>query len=1174
MSNLPHPLGDSNPGDLFYPGSPSVIVSDLPGAAGSRAVEFGEDGLSSVVNRMGYALGKNDEYMQLRLEQTFARPDLVTFTPAGGNGGNYTFSASVWCGDTAYQPEDQSMRNALISVLDQRYNDLVDPVSGDVIVVKEILDAPAGSSQVGVGFSTNPYLTFRKMNPVTGALGADYTIPDGTKVWLAFGRAAALDSLVGASAGELQDAWFRGFPRSIGEIHAATFLKDGSRKATGSFDMDGNDLTNVGSVQGVSGAPLVLEGLGGATANVNLLSSDVVQFKDQYMAAYLPLNSGDAAIEGDHTSLLTSLNSQVAVSRAFHGNRHLDRLNPVTFTDGTGAVAWPQMTVMINGERRVIASGSLTATSDANLHVAVVTSAGSVVERNLNSIYSTDIPIASYTWSGGVFTRKSDIRWAFNDRTKHLEITCGSGGATDFGSTDLNQAIALACIWSSAAGTADNLPVVRVLGSATAPLDAPYNITLTAPIILCGQGPGLSVIASDETNGHTVDFIDCAGHKIVVRDLTIDHRGDTQANTLSAFKNAGSGSVFQNLKMFANSGYYDVGFANCFLWTQVAENILIDRVVQTHATHSFVMGSTTGLTAYLTNSRIRDCTLAWHGNSPTYGILANGAGNIIENVNIEAGVTDYALVCGGTLIDHCTVDMTGAVGTPACVLYQPPGAAVDGHLVVRDCVFANTAGSGVAVGAVNSGSLIAKISVRGCLFNSVNKPLAFNDWVAVHAASEVLVEGCTTYNSVEYAVALDITQARVSNCVFDTVGGDGIIVGPDASAHIANNSISGYGSSGAYSSAMVILYNATGIGCEVHNNVIAASGAPASSVMVTIARERCNFSNNRLIGGGATSNGLVLGATSKFCLITGNEFKAHTGDAVVLSSGADRNSILDNIFTGVPTGMFGIRLTAAADTLIKGNLFHSSNGSGIVVTDGGSSTDGANNQIVGNHFRSMYALKAVAPLVNAVIYINPTGGGCLNCIISDNHIFSFGFGQTEDLFATYGIYCGAAGAVIANNHVGGMYGSSGASTTIAGIYLNSVDGVVKGNVVDHSFDVEQNPTNLYGIYIYSNDLPVVCCGNMVRFHGSGASGAGKKSYAFNLSTGGYVAVTGNAVTDWVHTGADNKAFNATAGSSNRFVGNMDGSVHGSLVSTSAPSNTAYNINTGNPRADFNTGTGF
>lgn len=1099
MSNLPHPLGDANPGEMFYPGSPTVLASDVPSANGSRAVDFGEDGLSSVVNRGLYALAKNDEYQEARLEQDIARPELVTFTPAGGNGGSYTYSVDVWCGDTAYTPEDQSVRNGLISVLDQRYNDLVDPTSGDQIVVKEILDAPAGSSQVGAGFITNPYITFRKMDPITGALGADYQIPDGTKVWLAFGQRAQLDELGGGTPGSMQDAWFRGFTRSIGEIHAGSFLHDGSRKATGNFNMDGNNVIDINQLQNVDTNQIVVRGTG-AAGHVDLYSDDLVRFRDQYNSSYVPLNDADTGVSGYYSSLLTSLNSKSKVLASYMGNRLLSKSGLITYTPGTGQIDWPALDVVIDGEQRTIAAGNLIATNSSAHFLLVVDNTGTVVERVQQSLDPTDIPLDVHSWNGAAFTVAFDVRWVYNGTSRNIEITCGQGNA-DFPGSELEEAIALACRLSYISSSG-SIPRVRILGYAHAPFASPYNIQLSAPVEIVGDGVD-AFIRSDENNGHSVDFIDCNGHKIIVRNLEIRHSGNIQATTLGAFKNAGDGSIFQNLKFTKDGGTWDVGFSNAFIWTSAAKNVLIENIRTTGIRHCFVNGSDpTFATAYLTESVVRDCWMGWEGLA-LYGLVVNGDGNAVYNVEIPTGLDDYGIVVGNdTLVDKCKIRMSAAAGAAPAGVYYAPTASPTYHqgAIIRDTFFLRIPGAGVKSSAINNSSLVLDVKVRNCSFNQVDMPIDFNDVVAVSGYSMTLVDGCRISNTNQFVGSYEnVGNNKFINNICTDIGGDGLYIRGNAGADICNNNFEGYGSAGTQGHAIAVDLGVFAV--QIKDNVIGSVGAPASSIQVDVWR-KCQISGNSFIGSASAATGLSVNTWFFFaidlpaavdCRINDNFFDGHGTAAIHLNRGTATVAfhcgalISGNDFFNIPAGGWGVHVDVVSSVDVLNNMFNDCAGSSVrafSTTAGG----GTNIHVCGNRFRNVQGNTNPTPYGYAIVGIH--GIQCRNAVVNGNRFLECGMtaGSASMVQSIINVDGGDA-CQVNNNYIDGMKGISSASDqgdTSNGIYFGPGYGEqsqIHGNYIVANLGLAGRVADrMWGIRVEGDDQSIV--GNRVWFYGT------------------------------------------------------------------------------------------
>ena len=1129
MSNLPHPLGDSVAGDLFYPGSPSVIAVDIPSSAGSRAVEFGEDGLSSAVNRGLYALAKNEEYIQARMEQSFARPELVTFTPAGANGGSYTFSLSLWCGDGAYLPENQNVRNGLISVMDDKYNDLIDPVSGDVIVVKEILDAPAGTSQVGTGFVTNPYIVFRRMDPISGALGANYTIPDGVKVWLACGVEAQLDQLVGGSASDLQDSWFRGYPRAIGEIHAATFVKDGSRLATGNFQMNDNNLENVNNVIGKSLQSLTLKGLGSG-GHVDLYSEDLVRFRDQYNGSFVPLNDGDVGITGFHTSMLSSLNSKTSVLSTVVGNRTLNRTGSFTYTPGTGQIDYPALDLTINGERRSIAAGNFVATNTGSTtYVTVVTAAGAVQEKSPFNLSPTDIPLEAHAWNGSAFVRAFDIRWQHNGSTHQLEVTCGAGSC-DFAPNEFAEAVELTCRLgeASSAGTQSHTPILRVMGIVRAPIPSPSNITLSAPIEIVGVGIGNSIIVSDGNNGAAVDFINCAGHRVTVKNLTVMHSGNIQGVTRGAFKNPGDHSVFQDLKFDKDGLGNDIGFANAFIWTQAASHVLIDRVEAIGLRYSFVQGAspTSFFTAYLTESRIRDCQLSWEG-SAYIGCVVRGDGNVVENVTMAPGLSTYGIMAGNdTLIDRCKIHMAGATGiSPAGVYYYPSVPptvpSYNQSCIIRDSHFLQIPGSGVQADNMNNAGILARVVVRNSSFAQVNKPIDFSNVVLVSSASSTIVDGCHIVDTNEFIASYEgILKNRFINNDCNSIGGDGLHIHGGAGCSIVGNQFEGYGTAGVNKNLLQVDIGLSAV--DVKDNVFGSLGAPANSSQVEIWR-KCGISGNSFIGSATAIIGLELNSyLSLFpfpldapaaigCLVSGNVFADHYIAGIKIDRGTGTigyyggQNINNNHFTGMPQTATAVWINDVEGVTVSDNEFVYMDATGVLIV--GVIYGGANCHVKGNRFKEVKGLKVNTTGDFGVVTIVGTFGGCANCVVSDNIFQECGSDTGLVLHDQSMILLDAANyAQVSNNHITSLNGRSslaGGGDICHGIKLSSYCNYssVLGNHIFHNFGILGRVAwSYYGIRVLGVGCSIV--GNFVRFIGvQGDANSTQRLYGIEASTG-------------------------------------------------------------------------
>ena len=1115
MSNLPHPLGDSNPGDLFYPGTPTVIVTDLPGAGGSRAVEFGEDGTSAAVNRGLYALAKNDEYIQARMEQDVARPELVTFTPAGGNGDSYTFTADVWCGDTDYTPEDQSVRNGLMSVMDERYNDLIDPTTGDVIVVKEILDAPAGSSQVGAGFVTNPYITFRRMQPVTGALGADYTIPDGTKVWLAYGQKSQWDQLVGGSSGKLQDALFRGFTRSIGEIHAASFLHDGSRKATGNFFMDGHDFFQVRTVFGEDGTPLSLWSI---NDKVRLHSDDIIDFQDQYTSGFVTLNDGDTGVEGFYNSMLTSLNSKTLASENSVGNRVLDRTGSFTLTGATGQIDWPEIKVVIDGETRTVAAGNILVTNDPTTErTLVVDTVGTVVERAEGWVRIGDIPLYAYTWNGSAFTFARDIRWRMDKADRLGEITVGDTNAAAFGPTELDEAVALACALSKSNPDFKHRPTIRVYGLVTA--SKGVTIPITAPIEFVGSGPESSILRADTTSGSTIDMFDCGGNKVVFRDVGVWLYSGTQAAPLCAIKNAGSRSVFENVQFIGE-------FANAYLWDSAADHVHIkDNKCET-IQNAFVNGSdATFDTPYLTYSLIENCDLGW-GASALYGIIANGSGNTIRNVKVGTGLDTYGFVVGNTcLVDGCCLTFA----TSASAFYYHPVVFPDFNqkTTIRDCAVYNC-GTGFKSAAVNDSGVVVEVNIVDSTFENMDWGIDFGPVLSTHFYSRQVVRGCR-FTEIFYGLA---TFANVyfaefrDNCAYDC-GGDGIYVMDGTACDIFDNNLEGFGPNNSGVLARLIHVDYDSYGARIMNNWLGSYGAPSSGLQMQI-EQKSTISGNTCFGS-YTVSGMFVSAWSstdaagaQHSIISNNDFRGYGSETINIGSegtGTYKYSgcvVQGNTFRDtIESVSTAVVVDNVTDVQIDENMFDNLRGQAVEIS--GFAQGGKNCTVKNNKFTGVQ-MRWVGTTVRGVVAVRASSGGCRGTVINGNHFSDCGYENPGTAQQSI-IYMYATDySEVSDNHIHGLTGSSSTtdySDISSGIRMEvSCDFcLVKGNYILKDFsDTGKVASIFWGIAADSESSSIV--GNFIKFYGT-QTDANKTSELYGLWTVGTDAML--VATNYVET---------------------------------------------------------
>jgi hypothetical protein len=558
MSNLPHPLGDTNPDDLFYPGSPQVTAYDLPGPAGSRAVEFGEDGISAAVNRGLLALAKNDEYLTARLESRMAKPTFTEWSVSGGAGVSFVFSAiNLFVGDSSYLPETQKIRDALISVLDADYNELLDPTTGDKVVVGALLANDPGPSIVGdtggAGgdddgfFIGGAVARFATVNPVTGAVAnPSYTIPDGTDVVFCHGIVGLLDTLATVGSEHLmRDAFTAVTVRAAQEIHAATFVKDGSRKATGNFDLDGYNLDAVANITNKPGDPL------------SLISDDDLFLQDQYGGPFQLSEDGSygAAIGGNHNTIIGAINGQINGGHwRIGGARCKDRSGSFIYTDGAGTIDYPDIQPIVRGEAHRILAGQIVATdTGADIQYLVVNESLNLKLRTAATLLDGDTIIEQHRYTGGAFVTADahDLRWPSFRALQTLEMTVGSAVGADF--TDLTEALQVAYRLEDAWVGAGNETTIaiKVLGVAA----------MTGGLTPTGPGGTIKIIGDGLTSevrisGATTSFA-CNHRPFEVRGVTFSY-DSVSDSTAVLFDNPGENSTFSDLtfkNIAAGKGY-------------------------------------------------------------------------------------------------------------------------------------------------------------------------------------------------------------------------------------------------------------------------------------------------------------------------------------------------------------------------------------------------------------------------------------------------------------------------------------------------------------------------------------------------------------------------------------------------------------------------------------------
>jgi len=921
MSNLPHPLGDSSAGDMFYPGSPSVIATDTPGAAGSRAVEFGEDGLSSAVNRMGYALAKNDEYMQARMEAKIAKPEFATFVPSGGNGDTYTFSGvDLFVGAADYLPETQAVRDSLISVLDTSYNELLD-ASGDRVVVKEIRNVGDLSSIVGDtagaggdddGFyDSGALIRFGTVDPVTGAANPGYyTLPDAVGVVFVHGLARTIDSLAtGGSEHLLRDGWFKGATRGISEIHAGTFLKDGSRLATGNFDMNSKKLLNVDEARGASGADMLLH------------SQQDLNLQDQYLT--VPLSeAGDTSVVGGKSSVVGAVNNNTYLTNALSGNRCVAG-GALTFDPGGASITVPAGTVVSLNGTATPKSGVHTVVGLGSNLVLVVDASGAFQERVVGGVLSTDAPIAIFNSTGAAFDLEIDARWLASRNSSTDEITVGDRQGCDF--VDLQGALDLAYAASliTATGTVmSGIPTIRVRG--TVPVASTLSVRCDVRII---GDPG-ALLESDAAFDVDTNFIECptTAHKIIMENLLIKWSGSSAQNAAnSMIVNCATGSVFLDLDIYGVNSTN--GFGRGFFWSLAGqEHIALRRCRFRHLQNSVLNTNSNVDYMSMHNIRISDCD-----GSSDIGLALLGEGHTLDRIRFEDDSYGSAVKIG-------------------------PGSEIrESHLQ----------GVGPVVEFDDSSSTRKDFLIDGCTISATTQ---YGVYTALAASYEIR---CTIRNSdISGSRALQIDNASSPD--------------RSTRYHVENCKLYGDSTYIAYfSNARDVLLTSTYIKDDTGLSSVYATGdtslrVKSSTFEGNAATEHIEMDSPTdalLEGNHFLSGKYQISGTASHIRIIGNYHYYGEEAAIYLSGASDGIKIIGNHFVG--NNYYSIRIdhTSALRPIISENEFYQceaqpvSGDNGFVVRIHGATDSHA--KIINNSF---YECGDSSATDNRVTYIVETGG--------------------------------------------------------------------------------------------------------------------------------------------------------------------------------------------------------
>jgi len=909
---LPFPHGAAS-GQIAHNSSYDTGVT--PGSVGGKFIGFGEEGTSAIANRANWALSTNINYCWEKLSADLAMPELASWTVGAGAGALYTFllTPDVWCGDVGYTGQEGLDR--LFTLLDEDYNQLIDPTDSTKVVVRTVRDA-LDVDILGDGFQPTPVIKFKTVNPITGADASNpYVIPDGTVVKIFHARKGSLETLT-------TDAFSKIPIRVAEEAPAGVVFQDGSRPMTGNLNFDGNRATNITEIDAEAGTDLVVAGSGAETLRlVDWLS---IYFEDGNVGAYLH-NVGEPDSLGQNTSLYGALSSAFHLNQAIHGNRVLSKTGSFTFTDVTGAVAYPATELILNGEQRSLAGGTVNAPNGFN-RVLVADVSGVIQQRDPSAVVVTDVPLAYYRWDGATFLVKLDIRWSLTARSAGFEIAVGDDGSgnlipgCDF--IDLDSAIALVEAMSNTALMGQTY-TIKVHGSVT----ISDTIHIKTPVRIIGEN-GAVLKATHGVGVHTLDGYDFLP-AVTLEGLTFYwDNGAAQSLGYAAIANMGPGSRIINCK-FERSTVSNYGFYNAMLWDQTVDNVLIEGC-WADVGGSLVLGvtSTSPFQDRLTYSTIRQCYAknATGTSSPEFAIDAGGIGNIVEGCRVDGSIDD-GFDQGIRIGDQGEVRKCWVYGTTVSygIAVMTNATSVINSVTVKDNVVMNcsTAFMASQPGGYDPRQMHVQFSGNSAVDND-------SGFLVLNGPTEG-PEGCSyrfmnnsVYNAASGAMAfLNGRSVVVEGNEFREVYGNCIEVGDNTEVKILNNKIFGFNGYAIYVTSTAAKPSL------IQGNTIHGANADSTDAMIRISTPNSTIVNNKLIveGGEEVSIGIQTSVSS--VRIQGNYFynlgEISGSGGCLVATNASGSTKTGLVFSGntvkgrnetVAVSVFGFE-----GTILEGNSF-------------------------------------------------------------------------------------------------------------------------------------------------------------------------------------------------------------------------------------------------------------
>jgi hypothetical protein len=854
---LPHPHGNAS-GEIAHNSSYDTGVT--PGSTGGKFIGFGEQGTSEIANRPHWALSENIDYIYDVISADRAIPAGDAFTVSGGSGLTHQITDDVWCGDVSYPADAQEGLQLLFNVLDDQYNELLDP-SGNEVVVGIVRDATNTTDEYKSGFVTNPTLNFYTIDSSGTPIGA-YQIPDTTDVRVMYGSKGSLENLP-------IDAFTKFKVQSADEAPAGVFWANGSVPMTGDADWNGNRLLNL------------LEARGSAGADMLLRSQQDLNFQDQYAGPIPFSESGQTAFLGTlNASMLANINSEIQQTRSLSANRTLVKGGVLSYDAVAGTITLPAgMVVSANGESANVGGSVLGPVTASANKFGVIDSTGTFVEKD--SPLATDVPVVYYNWNGvDTFTEADDIRWLMNGVAGAIPITVSDNHPyADF--DNLNDPIKMINrLHSYSTQTAPVSYEIIVLDSVT----VTESITPSVSVKIRGarlqsQNKWPRIIWEGPDADDVFDF--ASGISIHVENLTIWVMGATNPTGSAVFKNPAEGSTFRNLYIERNgSNNWDY----IFVWdaSRVCKEVTIDRV----RCEDFDISAVDTTAA---NSTSRDLLISncYFEGGATIPINVPTERNRIENCDIGNGTTTNIMLGPNSWVVGCTITHT-SLSTPSIELYE----ATDATYFMNDDYSYNILGNliqgstqrGIYCAWTGSSSRTAHVNIQNNTFRNCQRAVRIENTASGLGDCSYTIANNQFYemSSNDDGIYLDTAKnVVISGNAWTNCDGTLIHVIQHTRVAITGNVFESYRWSTGDSHAIQIDdSDSDDEEILIQGNIFTGNGAGADPTPIYINGNNVTVDGNHFGTDVATIVKGVLMETGKRCKVTNNTFRGIREEAI------------------------------------------------------------------------------------------------------------------------------------------------------------------------------------------------------------------------------------------------------------------------------------------------------